>query len=352
MRALCLPLHIRQREGSAPGAIHYRVMSAGRQLSLWTALGLWTASVAGAAIYGAWRGYSGRAYVLTLCVLAFLLAIQLLAAAGNFGERFARRIGSSRGALLAVVPLLAYVIYLAGTGNFTVPRFALAAAYVLLPVFVVISAGAAKPGAWQDYLAMLAIFLPLKFRWLDGLWPYPGPRVAQMAPMLLAITVALATFLLVRQFSGVGYNIVWGRDAALSVLFHFALLALIVIPLGIALHFIQFDPEQAHWRSLPVDAAIIFLLTAWPEEFLFRGLLQNSLAHTFSSETAGWFTASVIFGLAHISYGVFPNWRYALLATIAGVFYGRTWRKTESIFPAAIVHALVDITWHLLFRTL
>ena len=327
-------------------------MSAGRQLSLWTALGLWAAIIAGAAIYGAWRGYTGRAYVFTLCVVASFLAIQLLFAAGNFGERFARRLGPSRSALLAVVPLLAYLIYLAGTNNFTLSRFGLAAAYSLAPVFLVISAGTAKPGAWQDYLAMLAIFLPLKFRWLAGLWPYPGPRVAQMATMFLAMTVALATFLLIRQFSGVGYNIIWGRGPALSVLFHFALLAAILIPLGIALHFIQFDQAQANWRSLPPDAAIIFLLTAWPEEFLFRGLLQNSLSRTLSNETAGWFTASVVFGLAHIGNGGFPNWRYALLATIAGVFYGRAWRKTQSIFPAAIVHALIDITWHLLFRTL
>jgi len=127
----------------------------------------------------------------------------------------------------------------------------------------------------------------------------------------------------------------------------------IVIPLGTALHFIRFDPTVAHWKSLPVDAIAILLLTAWPEELLFRGLLQNSLSRTLSSETGGWITASVIFGLAHITNnGVFPNWRYSLLATIAGIFYGRAWRKTGSIFPAAIVHALVDTTWHLLFRTL
>ena len=94
-------------------------------------------------------------------------------------------------------------------------------------------------------------------------------------------------------------------------------------------------------------------MTAWPEEFLFRGLLQNSLSRTFSSETAGWLTASVLFGLAHITNnGVFPNWRYAMLATIAGIFYGRTWCKTNSIFASAIVHALVDTIWHVAFRTL
>jgi membrane protease YdiL (CAAX protease family) len=140
---------------------------------------------------------------------------------------------------------------------------------------------------------MLAIFLPLKMRLLNVLWPYGGTTIGYVATVLLAISVALATFLFVRQFDGVGYNIVWGRDAAFSVLFNFGLLATIVIPLGIALHFIRFDPSQAHWKSLPADAISIFLLTAWPEELLFRGLLQNSLSRTLSSETGGWITASV-----------------------------------------------------------
>ena len=328
-------------------------MSGVRQLSVWAALGLWAAVVTGAAFYGVWHGYSGRGFAVTLGVLAFFLAVQLLLAAGNLGERWARRVGSQRGVLVAVVPFLAYLIYLLGTNSFTWWRVVMAAAYLLTPVLLVLSHGAGKPGAWQDYLAMLAIFLPFKMRWLNGLWPYPGAHIGYAGAILLAINVALVTFLFVRQLDGMGYNIVWGRDAALSVGINFSLLAVIVIPLGTALHFIRFDPTVAHWKSLPSDAIAIFLLTAWPEELLFRGLLQNSLSRTLSSETGGWITASVIFGLAHITnHGVFPNWRYALLATIAGIFYGRTWRKTGSIFPAAIVHALVDTTWHLLFRTL
>jgi CAAX protease family protein len=328
-------------------------MSGIRQLSVWVALGLWAAAVTAAAIYGSWQGYAGHAFVTLLGVLAFFLAIQLLFTAGNFGERCARRVGSHAGVLVAVVPFLAYLIYLLGTNSFAWSRAAIAAAYALGPVLLVISSGGAKAGAWQDYLAMLAIFLPLKLRWLNGLWPYPGARIGYVATTLLAIDVALAVFLFVRQLDGIGYNIVWGLDPAFSIVVHFTLLAAIVIPLGTALHFIQFDPTMANWKSLPTDAIAIFLLTAWPEELLFRGLLQNSLSRTLSSETGGWIVASIIFGLAHITnYGVFPNWRYALLATIAGFFYGRTWRKTGSIFPAAIVHTLVDTTWHLLFRTL
>ena len=328
-------------------------MSGVRQISVWAALGLWASVVTGAAMYGVWHGYAGHAFAITLGVLAFLFATQMLLAAGNLAERFARRVGSHRGVLVAVVPFLAYLMYALGTNSFTWSRVAIAAAYTLGPVLLVISSGGAKTRTLQDYLAMLAIFLPLKMRWLNGLWPYPDTRIGSVATMLLAINVALAAFLFVRQLDGIGYNIVWGRDPALSVGIHFALLAVIVIPLGTALHFIRFDPSVAQWKSLPADALGIFLLTAWPEELLFRGLLQNSLSRTLTSETGGWIAASVIFGLAHITNnGVFPNWRYALLAAIAGIFYGRTWRKTGSIFPAAVVHALVDTTWHLLFRTL
>jgi CAAX protease family protein len=80
-------------------------------------------------------------------------------------------------------------------------------------------------------------------------------------------------------------------------------------------------------------------------------LLQNFLARASKSEFAGWWTASMLFGLSHITNLGFPNWRYVILAAIAGIFYGWAWRKTGSIFASAIVHAGVDVTWHFLFRT-
>jgi len=132
----------------------------------------------------------------------------------------------------------------------------------------------------------------------------------------------------------------------------FVAIAAIDVPLGIAIHFVKFDPGAAHWRTLPLALVGILAFTAWPEEFLFRGLLQNLLRKSLHSENAGWIAASVLFGLSHILHGRFPNWRYVLLATLAGLFYGFTWRKTGSIFPAAIVHTLVDSIWFLLFRTL
>src|SRR5258708_32401455 len=157
------PLHrVLRHQFPSQDALHYRAMSSTGQLSVWAALGSWAAAVAAAAIYGAWQGYAGRAYVTLLGVLAFFLAIQLLLAAENLGERFARRVGSHRGVLIAVVPFLAYLIYLLGTNSFAWWRAAIAAAYTLGPVLLVISSGAAQTGTWQDYLPRLGILLPLK----------------------------------------------------------------------------------------------------------------------------------------------------------------------------------------------
>jgi uncharacterized protein len=54
--------------------------------------------------------------------------------------------------------------------------------------------------------------------------------------------------------------------------------------------------------------------------------------------------------LSHILHAPYPNWKYVFLATIAGLFYGHVWMKTGSLLPGALVHALVDVSWHVLFR--
>jgi membrane protease YdiL (CAAX protease family) len=159
-------------------------------------------------------------------------------------------------------------------------------------------------------------------------------------------------FLFLRRLDGVGYTLAWRRGVGFQAGLNFALLAAILIPLGQAIAFIQFDPSYERLKGLPFTALGIFLFTAWPEEFLFRGLLQNLLSRTLGGAQTAWVIASLIFGLAHINNGPFPNWRYVLLAAIAGIFYGRAWMKTGSIFASSLVHMLVDLVWHTFFRTL
>jgi hypothetical protein len=59
----------------------------------------------------------------------------------------------------------------------------------------------------------------------------------------------------------------------------------------------------------------------------------------------------VLFGLSHFNKRTaFFNWRYVLLAAIAGIFYGRAWGRDRSVGASAVAHSTVDAVWSLFLR--
>jgi hypothetical protein len=321
-----------------------------RQLGLFSVLGLWAALCFGGGLYASWLGYGGRDFAATLTVFSFYFGVMLVFAARGI-EFLSARFGAGAGYLLGAAAFLAYLLYAMGTNTFSFSRGGVIAALVFVPLALAASAERQPPGAWQDYLTLAGIWVTVKFSPSHWLWPYPGGRLAYVFSVLLCLNVALAAFVLVRKIPGIGYNIGWGSRWGFFVVASFVVFGAIAIPLGMAMHFIYFAPQWHAWRTLPLLGIAILFFTAWPEEFLFRGLLQNMLSRSYKSDLAGWWTASVLFGFSHITNLGFPNWRYVILASIAGIFYGWTWRKTNSIFASAMVHALVDTTWHFFFRT-
>lgn len=321
-----------------------------RQLSFWSALGIWAAVCLAGALYASWQGYGGRPYAATLTAFAFYLLVLLLFAARGVAEDAAAKLGHGGGFLLGACVFAAYVAYLLGTGSFTPLRLLAMAGFVFAPLALAMSAEGAAPGAWQDFLTLAGIWVFVKFSPLAWLWPYPGGKLAHLFTVLAAVSVAPATFLLIRRAKGVGYSIGWGKRWSLVIVGSLVVFAAIAIPLGTGMHFLKFAPQWQRMSAFIPLSVTIFLFTAWPEELMFRGLLQNFLARATKSDLAGWWVASMIFGLSHITNGGFPNWRYVILAALAGMFYGWTWRKTGSIFASAIVHAGVDALWVFFFR--
>jgi uncharacterized protein len=313
---------------------------------LWGALCL--AAAFAEKFYGNPAGQSTRVFGSNLALLAILLAGELWLAAPALRDGLTRAAGPQGGVLVALYPLAAYTTYAFAAGTFSWRSMGIASAFALLPLVILASAHGARPGAWQDYVAMLAIYA--LFALLRPLFPY-RTLLGSMLGMLFAVNVAAATFLFVRRLEGIGYSMGWPLTWVGGIALAYVAVAAIDIPLGAAIHFIQYAPGSAPWRMLPFNLLRLFFLTAWPEEFLFRGLLQNLLGKSLRSENAAWLLTSVIFGLSHI-FHQFPNWRYVLLATVAGCFYGLLWRKTKSLFPGAVLHTLVDATWQTLFRTL
>jgi len=314
-------------------------------------LGLWAALCFGGGLYASWQGYGGRGFAATLTVFSFYFGVMLLFAARGVPESLSARFGAGAGYLLGASTFLAYLIYAIGTNTFAFSRGGAVAAIIFVPLALAASAERKPVGAWQDFLTVAGIWVTVKFSPSHWIWPYPGGRLAYVFTVLLCVNVALGAFVLVRKLPGIGYNIGWGGRWGFFIVASFVVFGAIAIPLGIRMHFIEFAPQWHAWGSLPFVSVAILFFTAWPEEFLFRGLLQNMLSRSSKSELAGWWTASVLFGFSHITNLGFPNWRYVILASIAGLFYGWTWRKSNSIFASALVHGLVDATWHFLFRT-
>jgi uncharacterized protein len=311
---------------------------------------IWAVLLLLAIFAGILRGYGGRVFGIVMAVFAVLLAGLIFSAAADFRERWQKRVGE-RGIILApLLPLAAFAAYGINVG-LAPARIFVGCAYVLIPSLLVLGARGKSGVNWADFAAVVIVWLPVEFRWMYQLVPFPR-ELTHTLTILFALNTALAAFVYVRRLEGVGYSVEWSSGIALQVAIHFALLAAILIPLGEKINFIHFGPSAANFKPAPLLVAVlgISFFTAWPEEFLFRGLLQNLLGKLARNEWVGLVIAAVIFGFSHILHAPFPNWRYVLLATIAGLLYGHVWMRTRTIFASAIVHALVDILWHLLFR--
>ena len=318
-------------------------------------MGLWGILCVGMIVFAAVSrfGYASgpRAFVGALAAFALLFGGMLIFAARGVVEKVSAA-GPGAGWLLGVAIFFVYLVYAVGTGTLNFLRLGEVALFLFVPLAILASARGAAAGTWQDFVVIAGVWVAVKFGPSRAIWPYPDGKFSYILTVLLAVNLAIAGFLVLRRIKGAGYTIGWGRGWTVYVLGSFAVFGMVAIWLGMRLHFLTFNVQWQRWKSEPALAIGILFFTAWPEELLFRGLLQNCLTRATKNDWAGWLGASVLFGFSHITNGGFPNWRYVILASIAGFFYGWTWRKTGSIFASALVHAGVDVFWHFLFRTM
>lgn len=92
----------------------------------------------------------------------------------------------------------------------------------------------------------------------------------------------------------------------------------------------------------------IFLFVALRENFLFRGMLLPWFTEWTGSLQRSQIVVALLCGAAHLPFRQFPNWRFALLATLAHYVYGRAFLEAGSIRAAMVCHALVVVTWRVL----
>ena len=255
------------------------------ELKLPIAFAVWVPILVFVILLGFRLGYGGRRYGITLSVAAVLFAFEFFLACPSVLERVRTFLGEHGRVLAPLVPLFAALIYtITVTGKWTL---ALAgAAYCVLPALLLARSTGKPPGTWEDYGAAVIIWLPVEFRWMYHVFPYPT-ELSHTLTILLALSAGIAAFVLLRRMDGVGYEIVWRPGFGVNVAIHFLIFVAIAVPLGMQMGFLKFDPTIARLRSLPLATVGITFFTAWPEEFLFRGVLQNLLSRTFEESVGG-----------------------------------------------------------------
>jgi uncharacterized protein len=290
-------------------------------------------------------------HALVLALLLFAVLCFLIPGVKNR----ARSILLSHPACLFAVPAALTLLFsalAAATHAFSIQLVLLVLVYTLAPTLAALVQGPTRKPSWLDFVIILLLWLPLEFSAGQHLIPKPAQGFLHSVAYGIAILLALTIFLVFRALPGMKFNLPSARDLVYAVA-AFLVCAPILIAAGRALGFIPPVHAPAHPSpgSIGSTFGIIFVGTALPEEILFRSLIQNWLMQSFGFTNRMLLVAAFIFGCAHLDNGPqpLPNWRYMILATIAGVAYGKAFQKSSSVFSSVTCHALVDATKHVFF---
>jgi uncharacterized protein len=326
----------------------------------------------------------------SVAIAAMALELSVAGAFGIATKSIVRAVARWPRGLRIVFPALFVLPYVAVSISQNALSWKWLGLYAGLPVLVawlLDRAAASDPGQrgnWRDGIILLALGLAVDLRWFDSAWP-PGLRALNE---LLLVDVGLYGFLAIRRLSGTGFDFSphwrrttndgeaadpktsgaasgddkahdWKTSGGKTHDWKIGLRELLflmppVLILGLALGFIH--PHRSvlagnlagvGWAALRWVG--IFFFTAVPEELFFRAWVQNLLERRVGRRAALGI-ASAVFGLSHFNKrSAHFNWRYVLLATIAGIFYGRAWRDQRRVPASTITHTCVDWIWSLWF---
>jgi membrane protease YdiL (CAAX protease family) len=315
---------------------------------------VWIAACTGAYVYSQQQHISPA--VALAVVPAFLaeLAFYLVPGFASVRESF-DTLGSKplRVALLAASGVLPYLMEALPTRTFRVGSFAELLVAVLIAAF------------WFAYLRrstlvdllflafMAAVYISKLFGHIYG---QPTPRVPLgILGQLMWIRLGLMAVLSLRGLEEAHFGFLPTREEWRIGLKHF----LYFLPIGGALVYIVrlggFNPHPSPWWKFAVILALTFWGVFWvvslAEEFFFRAFLQRVIAKGMHSKTAGLLIAAVLFGLVHLPFRKFPNWRLAIVATALGFFCGLSLLKARSVRASMVTHALVATTWRMFFSS-
>ena len=303
----------------------------------------WAALSAAGILYARFKDIPNWAAVPVIA--AFLVEYPFYLLSG-FTELRKQLAGARLPAFLVVSTVLPYLTCFLINGQFQFPNLMrLAALAVALSLWYLV-----LPVNMGTDLAFLAFIAVVFFsRYFDRIYtaPYPGLDITILGRLAL-IQITVLVLLLQRRMHGTGYGFLPNRRewqiGALHYLYFLPAAACIVLPLNV----MHLSGPGPLWKAAGTFLGFLWVAALF-EEFVFRGVLQQWLEEWIWSRTAALILTSGVFGLAHLWFRGFPNWRWAIIAAVLGGFCGSARNQAGSIRASVVTHALVVTTWRTFF---
>ncbi|MFC1984251.1 lysostaphin resistance A-like protein [Chloroflexota bacterium] len=155
----------------------------------------------------------------------------------------------------------------------------------------------------------------------------------------------LATAIVMMRILGQG-----AREVGLS--FNSFPVQLAVVPSGLlfgAAEYFILTPEpmitELTWQGVWLPALIFLMCTGFVEEFIFRGVLQQTAVAVFGS-WRGIIYVSLLFAVLHVGYLSMID---VIFVFIVALFFGWVVKKTGSLFGVTLAHGMTNILLYLVF---
>jgi membrane protease YdiL (CAAX protease family) len=316
-----------------------------------TVLVLWSVLICGGITFARLQDIPGWVVIAVLPALLVEAVFYLVPGFGAIRERLGRLPRLGIATLLVNSALLPWLIVVTGTGRFEPKSFGT----LLLLAAVAVGWYLVFPRVFTADLGLLvffaAVFLTRIFR--DAYPTLPPDLRLDFLGKVMWIRLGLSVFLLLRggETEPLGF-LPTRRDWKVGFRYY-----LLFLPFGVAagyaVNYLSLGPKPMPLWQLGLLGVGTFVgilwVTALGEEFFFRGLLQKWIEELTGSPLTALSVASIAFGLVHLPFRGFPNWKHVLIATILGWFCGQAYQETRTIRAAMVTHALVVTTWVVVF---
>lgn len=330
--------------------------------SQWGLVGSLTSTLVIAYVLGSeilLRGHDLSKTVFGVAALSFLLMIFFSLPTTSFIDWIKEKIGSKRIRIFGMINIfyLHWMIYALGTGELRWENWLLIFLYINLPTLVLYHRRTEDQRLnLHDIVFIILLFVPIDARVIHSLYVWPEQAGGSAYGNLLGASVAFVLASVLRNLEDIGFKLrklEWMELGDLAL--HLLIFLLIAIPFGYMTDFISLTDRMPAPEKVLLNFLGIFLMVALPEELFFRGIIQNILQKTIKNRNLALTVSSLIFGLVHLNNAGVPqgptgDYRYLVLASVAGIFYGNLYRRHRTLMPAILCHTLVDVIWVLFFR--